>query len=80
MISARRIAWPLVVVLAFSAGATWHLAWGQSARPKVVQKWEYKASGFSAVTFERLGDDGWELVAVAGQPNSDAHFYFKRPK
>lgn len=37
-----------------------------------MQRWEYLTS--KAPDLERLGADGWELVAVA-----EGTFYFKRP-
>lgn len=45
-------------------------------------KWEYKARNLKKVAgpmietdFNRLGDDGWEFVAVA-----DGYAIFKRPR
>jgi len=82
----QRIAWPLFLVLAFSAGAAWHLASAQEAKPKVVQKWEYHyGAGFSKENVKQMGEDGWELVtATAPSPSLPGDLYptlyFKRPK
>ena len=93
MLNVQRIAWPLIVVLALSAGAVWCVVVSAqalpngvtAAQPKAtpdVQKWEYRKVNFN---FEKkslndLGDEGWELVAVVINSN-DGHFaYLKRRK
>jgi hypothetical protein len=76
----QRIAWPLLVVLAFAAGTVWHLASAQEDRSRRVQKWEYEfVPGYSEQSMKRMGDDGWELVTVLPQGQQQL-FYFKRPK
>ena len=60
MLNVQRIAWPLVVVMAFSAGATWHVATAQEAKLKVAQKWEYESGIYAAKTLKAMGDDGWK--------------------
>jgi hypothetical protein len=83
MLSLHRIAWPLLIVLAFSAGAAWRVTTAQDTKAKAVQKWEYEVVYVTSVdkTVKQLGDDGWELVAAVWMsgPNQTA-CYLKRPK
>ena len=64
----------------------------EPAHPSMVyvyedQAWEYKlvARGASQgwrlpeQELNALGDEGWELAAIASVPDA-AHFYFKRPR
>ena len=74
----QRFVWPFLVVLAFAAGATWHLAPAQEAKPR--QKWEYTfGAGYSEQNISQMGDEGWELVAGV-QSSLGTTLYFKRPK
>jgi len=80
MLSLHRIAWPLVIVLAFSAVAAWHVATAQDAKPKTSQQWEYQTLVNDNIHgLNRVGLEGWELVAVTSEPNN-MWFYLKRPK
>lgn len=51
-----------------------------------MQQWEYKIlesfSYSSTYALDRLGEEGWELVAVRTNPFNDLSEYavFKRPK
>ena len=47
-----------------------------------MQKWEYKVVGhtLSEGELNRLGDEGWELVIVAGAGSVNCTMIFKRPK
>ena len=75
----QRIVWPAIVGLAFVAGTAWQVATGQGPNAKPVQKWEYKTVR-ATNEVEKLGDEGWELVAVAGTGDSFTKLYFKRAK
>ena len=46
-----------------------------------MQKWEYKVVGhtLSEVELNRLGEEGWELVIVAGAGSVHCTMIFKRP-
>jgi hypothetical protein len=80
MLIRQRTAWPLVVLVAFSAGSLWHFAVGQEAKPK-AQKWEYASGVYTSETIKTMGDQGWELVAaVFLAESSQSMLYFKRPK
>ena len=80
MLIRQRIAGPLVVLVAFSAGTLWHVALGQEAKPK-VQKWEYASGVYAPETIKTMGDQGWELVAAEFlAESSQSMLYFKRPK
>jgi len=80
MLSPYRVAWSLVIVLAFSAGATWHIATAQDAKPKSTQQWEYYVLVNNNIhDLNRVGSEGWELVTVGHEPNHTT-FYLKRPK
>jgi hypothetical protein len=49
------------------------------AAPPAPQKWEYKyASKFNDLN--KLGDEGWELVAVTEYNGVASTFYLKRAK
>jgi len=47
-----------------------------------MQKWEYKRlAGASVADLNKLGDEGWELVAITfGDYDMNNVYYFKRPK
>jgi hypothetical protein len=52
---------------------------GQTAdNLRVRQQWEYKV-GANAADLNKLGEDGWELVATTASQNA-YQYYFKRPK
>jgi hypothetical protein len=70
---ASRIAALLVLATAISFGASWQLASAQAEKAKPAQKWEYVAinggayspnNGDAHKELEKLGEQGWELVAV----------------
>jgi hypothetical protein len=72
-----------VALLALAAFGAWSVAAQDAAQPRV--QWEYKHLPFlTGVTdekklmesFDVLGRDGWELVAVSGEQVA----YFKRRK
>jgi len=60
----------LAMVVAFAlVGAG--IAFGQNNIPRNVEGWEYRSENFSSTSefiqkANRLGLDGWELVALAG--------------
>jgi hypothetical protein len=98
MLTVQRLALPLIVVLALSAAAVWHVAMAQekttpgavpngvlAVQPKAspaVQKWEYQKVNFyfEDKSLNDLGDEGWELVAVAPNSHGQHVAYFKRRK
>jgi hypothetical protein len=52
--------------------------WSAQAGGRAV-RWEYKVVE-SPISFNELGDDGWELVAVYPGFKTGVYAYFKRPK
>jgi hypothetical protein len=48
-----------------------------------MKKWEYKTTGLDgssiSAQLNRLGNDGWELVAVTPVINAQSVLIFKRP-
>jgi Bacterial type II/III secretion system short domain len=88
----------IVIALAlFALGAVTCLAEAPAGKAAGRPQWEYQTLtrdklaelGKSDVTagLNKVGDDGWELVAVTpaqearpGTPSRPAEFYFKRPK
>lgn len=70
------------------------VAWaGQSQKPAAVVKsaWEYRVESDTlnaqSPDLDRIGSEGWELVAVQHQPEvignfhtTRRHYYFKRAK
>jgi hypothetical protein len=81
MSSTNQYAWPLVVILAFTVGALWHVGNAQDVTHKTIQKWEYYyVSGLTKENLKQAGDEGWELVAAATDPQGGRILYFKRPK
>ena len=56
---------------------------GQSHSKLFMVKWEYKlmAGWLTEIELNRLGEDGWELVAVILTPvDKNFDYIFKRPK
>jgi len=43
-------------------------------------KWEYKYIVHSEERFNKLGNDGWELVAFEDRGKTGTYAHFKRPK
>jgi type II secretory pathway component GspD/PulD (secretin) len=83
----------IVIALAlFALGAVTCLAEAPAGKAAGRPQWEYQTltrgkvvelgKNDLAAGLNKLGDDGWELVAVtAGQePGQAAEYYFKRPK
>ena len=80
MLSLHRIAWSLVIFLVFSAGAAWHVATAQDAKPKTTLQWEYYTLINNNIhDLNRMGLEGWELVAIDREPSTKT-FYLKRSK
>ena len=87
MSSVQRAGLLLLVVFSVTAGGAWQAA----EKPPAVQKWEYKELkalakyGTQPVDVDekavnKLGDEGWELVAASSTNGGTDKFYFKRPK
>ena len=57
------------------------ISFAQSKQPP-AQRWEYKTVyNVSEADLDKLGDEGWELVASAYNPNGSSLYYtLKRPK
>lgn len=45
-----------------------------------MQKREYKSGRHDLEGLQKLGDDGWGLVALVADPRSAPILYLKRPK
>ncbi|HMF57079.1 MAG TPA: hypothetical protein VK619_12115 [Pyrinomonadaceae bacterium] len=54
------------------------LVFGLAAQNRTSQKWEYKES-CSSRDMNKLGDEGWELVATTSNGAVQC-LYYKRPK
>ena len=80
MSSVKRIAWPVVAVLAFAAGFAWPMATAQEPNG-AVQKWEYRlvTTHDELRLVNELGNEGWELVTVVGGGRLETA-YMKRKK
>ena len=70
----------LAIIIVLIAGVGW-VSGRQVTADRVA--WEYRASYSSSIQtedFNRLGAEGWELVAVACPGNSQCVYQFKRAK
>jgi hypothetical protein len=74
--------WLVIVAVASTAALSWHFATGQETKAKTVQQWEYNyGTGYSREHITRMGEEGWELIAVTQTaPSEWPTMYFKRPK
>ena len=72
----QKIMWPVIVVLAFICGVAWQVTTAQV--PSSKPKWEYKTARVHDL--EKMGEDGWELVATDGRGDNFTTLYFKRAK
>ncbi len=87
----------LIAALTAGAWVLGRASSAEPAAPKSVQKWEYNALGYDEVlgsvpyrspererfqiALNKLGDEGWELVAVGTPPGwAWQQFYFRRPR
>jgi hypothetical protein len=78
MLSLKKIVVSILVVLALVAAASWRVGLAQDAKPKV--QWDYMhLTNNNVRDLERVGLEGWELVAVVYHQNN-SEFYLKRPK
>ena len=77
--NSRNFVWPVVVGFAFISGNAWQVGTGQDPKPKSVQQWEHRATR-DPRDLDKLGDEGWELVATAALGDRFTTLYFKRPK
>ena len=74
--NAQQFMWPVIVGLAFIFGVGWQVTTAQC--PSGKMKWEYKTTRVHDL--EKMGEDGWELVAAAGTGDNFTTLYFKRAK
>jgi hypothetical protein len=90
MSSSQRLA-SVLIGLVLILGIAWQFARGQAQpdRAKAVQKWEYKQTSIAtgedgATQLSKLGEDGWELVAVYSYNQPDGfqvhRSVLKRPR
>ena len=77
---------PLAIVVVLIAAVVGATVGSTQSTPSNRQAWDYTMVEWREMGgpgLKRLGDQGWELVAVTHEPmttRSDTWYYFKRPK
>jgi len=71
----RRCAIALVCLTVAIAVYAWSSVGAQAPPPpqRVVPKWEYKVVNFDEKELNRLGDDGWEVVGMTCDIQSNSN-------